>query len=109
MSWGTRKRTVGLELYRTKRWQRLRTKVLRDHPLCVMSGKVETCRVAAVDVDHIKPHLGDKALFYAVENLQPMCRSCHSRKTAQELLGKGTAFDEKGMPLDPDHHWNRED
>jgi hypothetical protein len=56
MSWGTRTRTDGRQLYRTARWQRLRARVLREQPLCVNVGKVETCRVEATEADHIRPH-----------------------------------------------------
>lgn len=105
MSWGERKFTAGRELYRTKRWQRLRAKVLRDVDyLCVQNGKSEGCRTVATEIDHIKPHRGDRKLFFDRSNLQPMCRSCHSRKTAREVLSdprKGA--DEQGMPLDPNH------
>jgi len=63
------------------RWRRLRRMVLNREPLCVR------CGVPATDVDHIVPRSrggGDD-----FENLQAMCRSCHSRKTSQEDGGFG--------------------
>lgn len=63
------------------RWRRARLGFLARHPLCVTcysEGKI----VPATDVDHIVPHRGDRNLFWDVKNWQPLCKSCHSRKTA---------------------------
>jgi 5-methylcytosine-specific restriction protein A len=65
------------------RWRQLRDSVLKKEPLCRMcdaEGKV----VAANEVDHIIPHKGDQALMFDRSNLQPLCKPCHSRKTATE-------------------------
>ena len=97
----------GRQWYRTDRWQRLRRRVLSEQPFCAMREQRERCRLVATEVDHIKPHRGDRRLFFDRANLQPMCRSCHAQKTAREVLGKGQGWDEHGMPLDPHHHWNR--
>ena len=52
--------------------------VLREEPMC------RACGGAASQVDHIMPlsrgGTNDRA------NLQPLCHSCHSRKTAREQL-----------------------
>mgnify|MGYP003152916879 CR=1 FL=1 len=63
------------------RWRRLRRMVLNRQPLCVR------CGAPATDVDHIMPRAagGDDSF----ENLQGMCKSCHSRKTASEDGGWG--------------------
>jgi 5-methylcytosine-specific restriction protein A len=65
------------------RWQKLRLSFLKDNPLCVVclaDGRV----TPANEVDHIRPHRGDKLLFWNVNNLQSLCKSCHSCKTATE-------------------------
>ena len=41
------------------------------------------CRLAE-HVDHIKPHRGDPVLFWDINNWQPLCESCHGRKTRRE-------------------------
>jgi 5-methylcytosine-specific restriction enzyme A len=84
-------------------WQRLRASVLSGEPLCrhcTQDGKT----VPATDVDHRD---GNPANNDPI-NLQPLCHAHHSRKTAQDH-GKRVAHgcDEEGMPLDPDHPWNR--
>ena len=66
-----------------------RLMVLRRDPLCV------TCRAAgyvpvnaATQADHIKPVA--EGGTNELSNLQGLCRSCHSRKTARETgLGVG--------------------
>lgn len=70
------------------RWQKARKGWLHAHPLCVVceaAGRV----VPATDVDHIKPHRGDMALFWDSSNWQSLCHSCHSTKTVQEDGGFG--------------------
>lgn len=65
------------------RWQRLRKEFLRAHPLCVRCMDLGSVRSADV-VDHIKPHKGNKNLFWDQANWQALCASCHNRKTATE-------------------------
>lgn len=68
-------------------------------------GKV----VGATVVDHIKPHKGDEKIFFDANNLQSLCKPCHdSHKAKQENSGVLVGNDTKGIPLDPQHHWNQE-
>ena len=61
------------------RWQRFRLWFLKRNPLCVK------CQRAAVHVDHIIPVTGrDDPKFYEPGDHQPLCHSCHSRKTRRE-------------------------
>lgn len=71
------------KLYKSTRWQQLRKHVLNQQPLCVECLKSKRITPATV-VDHIKPHKGDEMLFYDINNLQSLCKSCHDRKTAKE-------------------------
>lgn len=71
-------------LYKTTRWKQLRATQLLMQPFCADCAKRGE-RVRASDVDHIKDHKGNKALFYDAGNLQSLCHSCHSRKTLTEL------------------------
>lgn len=70
-------------LYYKSKWKELRTVQLLREPFC------RTCaaagrRTPAEDVDHIIPHRGDMQLFTDPGNLQSLCHSCHSKKTAAE-------------------------
>ena len=68
------------KLYYSARWVRLRASVLAEEPLCrecQAQGTIEP----ATDVDHIRPHRGNLARFWARANLQALCHACHSRKT----------------------------
>lgn len=63
-------------------WQRLRLMQLRREPLCrehqLRRGEI----MEATEVDHIVPLSAGGA--NALENLQSLCKSCHSAKTARE-------------------------
>ena len=93
------RRTLALS---TAAWQKLRASVLRESPLCrhCLSRKLVT---PATDVDHVSGNPGDNSR----NNLQALCHSCHSLKTAADH-GKNVYLgcDINGMPLDPRHPWN---
>ncbi|GAB6174487.1 HNH endonuclease signature motif containing protein [Paradesulfitobacterium aromaticivorans] len=64
------------------RWRKARERYLKAHPLCVLceqEGKLTPANV----VDHIKPHKGNKELFWDESNWQSLCKACHDSKTAQ--------------------------
>jgi 5-methylcytosine-specific restriction protein A len=72
----------------TDAWDRAAKLYLFEHPLCVLCAR-QGRHTAATQVDHIKPHRGNTALFSDPENWQSLCASCHSRKTATEDGGFG--------------------
>lgn len=63
-----------------RRWQQARKFYLRRHPWCVRCKAAGILTPATV-VDHIKPHRGDPELFWDTKNWQPLCKSCHDKKT----------------------------
>lgn len=58
-----------------ERWGRLREQILHRDPICV-----KCARAAATDVDHIDGNAYNNDL----DNLQGLCKSCHSKKTWKE-------------------------
>jgi 5-methylcytosine-specific restriction protein A len=62
-----------------RRWKRERARYLADHPYC------STCGRLAEELDHVQPHRGDAVLFWSEANWSPLCKSCHSTKTAAEV------------------------
>jgi len=69
------------------RWRKIRLMHLRGQPLCVhclAAGRT----TAASEVDHITPLANGGT--HAPENLQSLCKPCHSVKTATESLGWGS-------------------
>ena len=70
-------------LYNRGKWGELRAMQLLLQPFCVECAKAGRRR-RAEEVDHITPHKGDEELFFNVDNLQSLCKSCHSRKTIAE-------------------------
>jgi len=64
------------------RWQRLRLAFLSAHPLCAHCMRDGVLR-QATEVDHIR-RISDGGARLDQANLQALCKSCHSRKTATE-------------------------
>ena len=84
-------------------WRRLRAAVLANEPLC-RACQAMGRTTPATDVDHINNESTDNRR----ENLQPLCASCHSRKTQADRGHKvAMGCDADGYPLDPDHHWQK--
>jgi 5-methylcytosine-specific restriction protein A len=74
-----RDRTIGRDFYGTKRWRALRRRVLkRDRYTC------QECRRFGNEVDHVVP-VAQGGARWSEDNLQTLCKSCHSRKTAREV------------------------
>lgn len=65
------------------KWRATRSRFLKVIPLCVRC-KEEGRIVKATIVDHIKPHRGDKQLFWDEDNWQALCKRCHDKKTMTE-------------------------
>lgn len=57
--------------------------MIRDHGLCQHCFKKRMYTRADV-VDHIIPYLVDPSLGLVESNLQSLCNSCHSIKTAMD-------------------------
>ena len=66
------------------KWKSARLCYLRRHPLCVLCQRKGRLTPATV-VDHIVPHRGDEELFWDNKNWQPLCKSCHDKKTGMGL------------------------
>jgi 5-methylcytosine-specific restriction protein A len=66
-----------------RQWEQQRLAHLRLEPFC----RYCPAGVLGHDVDHVIPHRGAEWLLRAAWNLQTLCRSCHSRKTAEERNG----------------------
>lgn len=95
-------------LYNTANWQRLRERQLRLQPCCVLCRQVGRIEPATV-VDHVEAHRGNPELFFAAENLQSLCKTCHDAvKQSFEKTGRLRGSDLEGIPLDPKHPWFRE-
>jgi 5-methylcytosine-specific restriction protein A len=82
-----RKATLAQRLYKTALWKSLRNIVLWEEPECRACRLRGVLRPAEV-VDHIEPHHGDRARFFERRNLQPLCKTCHDKKTYGESIGR---------------------
>lgn len=61
----------------TSAWEKARAAFLARHSYC-------RCGALATVVDHIKPHRGDRELFWDKSNWQPLCTPCHSGAKQRE-------------------------
>jgi 5-methylcytosine-specific restriction protein A len=78
----TRRDDVSRDFYNSPTWKRLRKAFLAANPLCRTCEKDGRLTLATI-VDHRVPiKHGGAPLDWA--NLQPLCGSCHSRKSVQE-------------------------
>jgi len=80
------------KLRKTARWAQCRRNVLSRDPMCQCNGECGAhtglCLWLSTDVHHridaieyTKQHDGDPASFFDEDNLQGLCRDCHSRIT----------------------------
>jgi 5-methylcytosine-specific restriction protein A len=71
--------------YKLKRWQDLRIKVfLRDGFTCQCGCGHMEGNTSLLVADHIKPHRGSEAMFWNIENIQTLSKSCHDTKKQAE-------------------------
>lgn len=66
-----------------RQWQKMSKAYLKANPLCVRC-KAKGKYTKATVVDHIKPHRGNKALFWDRSNWQSLCKHCHDKKSMTE-------------------------
>jgi len=95
------------QFYSRRPWRELREYVLSQNPICVMCQS-RGLTVLAEEVDHIVP-MSKGGEPYDLDNLQPLCKSCHSRKTAVDDGRRQyvSGCDANGFPLDPAHPFNK--
>ncbi len=93
----------------TYRWQQASKGFLRRHPLCECWECKRLKRVRASNVvDHDPPHRGDFDKFWDRSTWRAMSKRCHdSFKQRLEKSGTIAGADARGVPLDPNHPWNR--
>jgi 5-methylcytosine-specific restriction endonuclease McrA len=92
-------------LYNSSQWHKIRHYQLQSSPLCALC-EAQGITQAATIVDHVKPHRGNKELFFNAANLQSLCKPCHDKhKRIKELRGIMGGHDLSGLPLDSASHW----
>jgi len=65
------------------RWQRFRAVYIQHNPLC-RRCKAKGRITATKEVHHIVPLRDAPERKYDTDNLEPLCKSCHSKATRKE-------------------------
>lgn len=71
------------KFYQSEDWRNLRNYVLSQEPFC-RKCKSEGYLIIAQEVDHIVDIVDDPSKILDINNLQPLCKNCHSRKTMKK-------------------------
>lgn len=70
--------------YASRKWRKLRRVKIANNPIC------EECEKAyATEVHHISPLDRDYDNRLNYDNLQALCKPCHSIETRKEMMVKG--------------------
>lgn len=80
-------------------WRACRRQYLAAHPMCVGYGERQgMCGALAAEADHIVSVAEAPDLRLKWSNLRPLCKACHSARTASEQgFGKARAT-ARGVP-----------
>ena len=77
------------QFYHSKEWKSMRNLVMFDHGgLCTQCARLDMTVPADV-VDHIIPISVDWDQRLNRDNLQPLCHSCHNKKTQNDIKTYG--------------------
>jgi 5-methylcytosine-specific restriction endonuclease McrA len=71
------------KFYSSKEWRSIRRLVLSREPLC-RSCELTGLLVPATEVDHIEPLVVAWNRRLDLDNLQPICKVCHAKKTRED-------------------------
>ena len=78
--------------YLSKRWKDTRLKVLRrDRYICQECGAKclgKSRGLPSPQVDHILELKTHPQLAYSMDNLRTLCKSCHSKRTLLDTMGR---------------------
>lgn len=69
--------------YQSRRWREASERFRKENPLCCMCEEEDIVTPSEV-TDHKIP-IADGGSFWDKKNWQALCRSCHNRKTREEL------------------------
>ena len=78
-----RRSPIKRAFYASKKWRLFRKVYIRKHPWC--ESGIHDIPVRSTDLDHIVKFVSDlDPLAWSEDNLQALCKRCHSSKSAKE-------------------------
>jgi 5-methylcytosine-specific restriction protein A len=86
-------------------WKTRQRHQLQIEPLCAACLKANRVTAATI-ADHDPPHKGDWNKF-RLGPLQSLCADCHNPKWAEDKRGYRCEVGDDGLPIDPNHPFNR--
>ncbi|MEZ5782357.1 MAG: HNH endonuclease [Rhizobiaceae bacterium] len=93
-------------LYSTPTWKKIRERQLHVEPFCRMCAR-EGVRTPAMICDHVERHGYDLKKFFGGP-FQSLCKHHHdSHKQRHEVRGYSDEISSDGLPVDPNHPFNR--
>lgn len=90
-----RRRPTAAQRGYDSRWQKSSRGFLAKHPLCAPCQRKGRVTLATL-VDHVRPHRGDKVLFWDRANWEPSCTPCHSSDKQREERREAAAAQGEG-------------
>jgi 5-methylcytosine-specific restriction protein A len=66
-------------LYNDSRWNKLRVKIINERRCCELCHSTQS-----LEVHHLIKHYGDETLFFDENNIQLLCKACHSKENARQ-------------------------
>ena len=88
---GKRTTPASKAFYDRAAWRKMRIYFLNEHPICADPFGVHATEgevIAANEVDHVIPRSQRPDLELDEDNLQALCKRCHSRKTLTDMRRK---------------------
>ena len=88
---GSAERLADQAFYNRARWKRVRSVKLGRDPLCEECLRHNRTTVAT-EVHHMQPRKDRPDQAYTLDNLESLCKPCHSKQTMQERQGAGGGY-----------------
>jgi 5-methylcytosine-specific restriction protein A len=91
-----KRRSVANNSLYNHRWRRVSALFRAENALCI-DCLADNIITPSAHTDHIVPAVDDPSLLWEPSNWRAFCASCHSKRTAHAVWGKGSSEGAKGQ------------